>query len=388
MNPAEPPPAEARAAHERLLLAVTGIPTATGKEQRVVDFITRWVAKRPSLTMTADDAGNLTVARAGATPTLYITAHLDHPAFVVEQLLGDPSLPSTLTLSFRGGVMDPYFKDARILVHTADGRRLPGTVIDAEAPAPLRRCTADLDAHVYAPAVKVGDIATWDLPEPRIEDGLLHAPVCDDLAALAAALCAFDAVLDNPAAASVALLFTRAEEVGFIGAIAASRNGSIPKSARLICLENSKASAEAPIGAGPIVRVGDRLWTFSPALTGAVAKAAEQLATAREKSEAPFKWQRKLMVGGACEATCFGAYGYESTCVCLPLGNYHNMANLDQVQAGDHSEAHIAPEHIAVADFHGLVDLLIACATGLADIEPLSARMDKLYDERSFVLER
>lgn len=384
--PLEPLSAETRAAHERLLVAVTSIPTATGKEQRVIDYIAQWVAERHALAMTADDAGNLTISRKGASPTLYITAHLDHPAFVVEQLLGDPSLPSTLTLSFRGGVMDAYFKDARIAVHTQDGRRLPGTVIDAESPAPLRRCTADLDAHVYAPAVKVGDVATWDLPDAEIREGLLHAPACDDLAALAAALCAFDAALSNPAAANTALLFTRAEEVGFVGAIAACKNGSIPPSARLICLENSRASTDAPIGAGPIVRVGDRMWTFSPALTGAVAKAAEQIASQRAKSANPYKWQRKLMVGGACEATCFGAYGYESTCVCLPLGNYHNMANLDEVQAGDTSKATIAPECISVDDFHNLVDLLILCATDLPDHEPLSAKMDKLYAERAFVL--
>lgn len=386
--PPDPLSPETRTAHERLLVAVTSIPTAAGKEQRVIDFISQWVAQRPTLSMAADDAGNLIIARAGAKPTLYITAHLDHPAFVVEQLLGDPAQPATLTLTFRGGVMDAYFKDARVVVHTQDGRRLPGTVIDAEPPAPLRRCTADLDAHVHAPAAKVGDVATWDLPDAEIRGGLLHAPACDDLAALAAALCAFDIALSNAAAANTALLFTRAEEVGFVGAIAACKNGSIPSAARLICLENSRASTDAPIGAGPIVRVGDRMWTFSPTLTGAVAKAAEQIAAARAKSDRPFQWQRKLMVGGACEATCFGAYGYESTCVCLPLGNYHNMANLDEVQAGDITKAVIAPEFISISDFHHLVDLLILCATNLPDHEPLSAKMDKLYAERAFVLDR
>ena len=37
------------------------------------------------------------------------------------------------------------------------------------------------------------------------------------------------------------------------------------------------------------------------------------------------------MPGGACEATAFSAYGYESTCLCLPLGNYHNMHDIDVV---------------------------------------------------------
>ncbi len=355
LDPAATLPAETRAEHERLLLKITSIPTATGKEQRVVAAIHEWLAARPALALRTDDAGNLFITQKNENPSLWITAHLDHPAFVVEQIIGDPSQPNTLTLSFRGGVMDPYFKDARIAVHTHDGRRLPGTIIEAESPSPLRRCIADLDAHVHAPAVKVGDVATWDLPDASIREGMLHAPACDDLAALAAALAAYDIALKADRAANAGLLFTRAEEVGFIGAIAACRNGSIPPGARLLCLENSRASNEAPIGAGPIVRVGDRMWTFSPALTGAVAKAAETIASERAKTDQPFQWQRKLMVGGACEATCFGAYGHESTCVCLPLGNYHNMANLDQVQAGDTSKAQIAPEMISMSS-------LVICA--------------------------
>ena len=64
----------------------------------------------------------------------------------------------------------------------------------------------------------------------------------------------------DAALAHVALLFTRSEEIGFIGAIGAAREGTVPKGARLVCLENSRSFPhDSPIGAGPIVRVGDRL---------------------------------------------------------------------------------------------------------------------------------
>src|SRR5690606_37731588 len=104
------------------------------------------------------------------------------------------------------------------------------------------------------------------------------------------------------------------------------------RGSRLIALENSRAFPDSPIHAGPIVRVGDRVSVFSPELTGAVAQVAQTIAggpatpTASQKqSDMPtWKWQRKLMAGGACEASVFCAMGYQATCVCLPLGNYHN----------------------------------------------------------------
>jgi endoglucanase len=133
---------------------------------------------------------------------------------------------------------------------------------------------------------------------------------------------------------------------------------------------------------------------FSPGLTAAVAKVAEGLSggpaapTATQKrGERAWKWQRKLMAGGACEATVYCAYGYEATCLCLPLGNYHNMADLGAVQAGTNTERpRVGREFISVSDFDGLVDLLAACGRGLPATDSVRERVERLWDERSFVL--
>jgi endoglucanase len=230
------------------------------------------------------------------------------------------------------------------------------------------------------------------------------------LAAAAAALAAFDALVTPPLRGGssvppesatesrgtpIRLLFTRAEEIGFVGALAACRAGTMPKNARVIALENSRSFDDSPIGGGPIVRVGDRLSIFSPSLTAAVAAVAERIAggpppTASQKlSSAPaWKWQRKLMAGGACEATCFCAYGYEATCVCLPLGNYHNMGDLAAVQAGTNtSPSRVAPEFISLSDFDGLVDLLVGCGESLPAAPSVMPRLDTLWARNSFVLE-
>lgn len=389
-----------RAAHHAWLLELTQVPTAAGRESRVIRWIKKWVADRPELELTEDPSGNLHI-RAGerlappepetAARPIYFTAHLDHPAFVVGRVIG----PGTVQAEFRGGVMDEYFRQARIAIHTERGEhratigeRLP------ESDGPFPSYIAELDAAV-ASDVKVGDIATWELPPARIENGLLHTNACDDLAAAAAALAAYDTLLSawkrSPGAPrrDIRLLFTRAEEVGFIGAIGACRTTTMPPGSRVIALENSRSFEDSPIGGGPIVRVGDRMSIFSPGLTAAIASRAEELASAAAGAPGrPWKWQRKLMAGGACEATVFCAYGYEATCLCLPLGNYHNMGDLAALQAkAPGARPTVAPEFISVFDFDGLVDLLVACGERLAASESVRGRIDKLWTERRFVLQ-
>ncbi|MEO0632277.1 MAG: hypothetical protein AAFY46_16360, partial [Planctomycetota bacterium] len=300
---------------EPLLLELTSLPTVAGREDRLIAFIERWCADRDDIKLDRDDAGNLTLSIAGPTegPPIYTTAHLDHPAFVVHRVIG----PDTLELAFRGGVMDDYFVNARVEVITADDRRLPGTLIErvegASSVGTDKHFLCELDQADES--ITTNDIARWLFPDAEVTDGILHTHACDDLAAAACALQAFDRIRERRASGETKtdarVLFTRAEEIGFIGAIAATRLGTIPHDAKVIALENSRAFPEAPIGGGPIVRVGDRLTIFSPRLTDDIARIAEDIAggpsspTASQKdSDLPkWKWQRKLMAGGACEAT-------------------------------------------------------------------------------------
>ncbi len=432
----------------RTFLELTQIPTAAGHEDRVVHWIEGWVAARPHLRLEKDRAGNLVVSHVAAAPLsmginpddppLIITAHLDHPAFVVERIVS----PDSVELSFRGGVMDVFFDQAPIVIHVGNGEseqpvRATLTAVSPSTSPAGKHYLADLTTESTA-AVRVGDIATWEMPPAEIdEQGIMHTHACDDLAAAAAAVCAMDLIF--PAATNIAatnstsstgasakrpnvrLLFTRAEEIGFIGAIAACKLGTMPRGSRIIALENSRAFPDSPIGGGPIVRVGDRLSIFTPWLTNACAKRAEQLcglavspvasqtsvqhaAAAQKSGSLVRKWQRKLMAGGACEASVFCAYGYDATCLCLPLGNYHNMAHLTELQAGigagiagGYNTAKLGPpraarEFVAASDYLGLIDLLVAIGTGedgrggLPTADPMMERVEKLYAEKAYVL--
>jgi endoglucanase len=390
------------------LLTITQIPTAAGREWRVIEAIRDWTAKRPDLALSEDPAGNLTITPreqwgSGAPPVL-ITAHLDHPAFVVERIVA----PTVVELAFRGGVRDPYFESARIALHhrngpaAASGDRLfpPPILATLTEPQPptesgFKRYLAELDHE--SSEIHPGDFATWLLPPAEIDaQGLIHTSACDDLAALAAALCALDELRARRAAGDntedVRLLFTRSEEIGFTGALAACKLGAIPPGSRIIALENSRSFADSPLGAGPIVRVGDRMSIFDPALSAACTRRAEELMARPDAPAPPFAFQRKLMSGGACEATVFCAYGFQATCICLPLGNYHNMADLSLVETSAYDRARngpprIAREFIHADDYLNLIALLVAIGQHLPTAPAVLDRLETLYARHRAVLD-
>lgn len=372
---------------EQLLLELTTLPTAAGHEDRVQAYLDSWLAKRArSVKWKRDRVGNLLIRHRnpGRRAPLLITAHLDHPAFVVRGVDG-----LEVELEFRGGVHDAYFEGARIELFDSEDRRSTARITGLDPKAkPFKTARARLSRK--AEGLTEGDIGRWAFPKASISGGRLRTDACDDLAAVAAALTAFDAIRKRKGCEHVGLLFTVAEEVGFLGTLEVARNatsgrgGLIPRSSRLICLENSRSFAESPIGGGPIVRVGDRISVFSPSLTNVIS----QICTDEAKRDPSFSWQRKLMPGGACEATAFSTFGFESTCLCLPLGNYHNMADVDEALAG-RVPARVRREEIAMADFHGLVRMLELIARRLDSAQgSVRALLDDLYEKRRFVMSK
>jgi hypothetical protein len=63
------------------------------------------------------------------------------------------------------------------------------------------------------------------------------------------------------------------------------------------------------------------------------------------------------MSGGVCEASAFAAYGYRTTGIAFPLGNYHNGAPEDRIEA----------EYINQDDFLGGVELILQAARSVPD---------------------
>ena len=111
--------------YHQWLCELTSTPTATGKENRVIEWINRYVKSKRNVTVTADRYGNLVLSRknipASDSP-IYITAHMDHPAFVVHEIIDD----KTLIAEFRGGVKPEYFNDTPVMLHQGDDKPIKG----------------------------------------------------------------------------------------------------------------------------------------------------------------------------------------------------------------------------------------------------------------------
>ena len=333
------------------------------------------VATELGLPTARDGAGNVVVRyeSAGADPSapLVLVAHLDHPGFVVDAIDGDQ-----VSLTFHGGLGAENalegapidFFDGR--TDAAIGR---GALVAASETA--GRLTGAV-AEVLDGEAALGAMAMWGFPAWSIEDERVTSRVCDDLLGVAAILACLDTVKRQaPEGVAVWGLLTRAEEVGFLGALEAIRLGTVPSASTVLSLECSKALVNAPQGDGVIVRVGDRMSVFAPALTEALRVAAESVAA----DDASFRFQRKLMDGGACEATAFCASGYRASGLAVPLGNYHNAADIGPG---------IAAENVLVDDWLAEVRLLIelACRPELLDddtLEPPQWLQDRAAVARS-----
>lgn len=352
-----------RSTAEKWLAELTGLPTAPGAEDAVVGWVTTWTKRRKDLEIDRDSGGNLFITQKGRKrrPPVLAVAHMDHPAFVITDLDG--------SFEFRGHVDSAYFEDARIdVVSRLDG---PSGRVSSYDPR-----TSTGSAH-FVGEVRPGDIAMWRFRNTRQRVGRFRGSACDDLAGAAAALAALDRARDRRELRHFGVMLTRAEEVGLIGAIHAAKGRTIPEGARLLSIETSRELPHAPIGGGPIIRIGDRSTVFDHDMSNRIGWAAQA---------AGVRHQRKLMDGGGCEATAFGVYGYRATGLCLALGNWHNRGNLSEVESGNHAAAVPMMEEVSIEDFHGLVDLLLSAAVAVDTATGIGDSLDRVYESNRHYL--
>ena len=287
-------------------------PTAPFHEDAVRAEILIQLAQIPSVHVEQDDFGNVIARYDGCSGhnEYAFAAHMDHPAYVGEEFLG--------------GVPESY-------------------------------------RTKKPPTRDFGTFAMWDLPACEVKDGRIHSRACDDLIGCIAILALFQELDRTKAMPTVYGLFTRAEEVGFVGAIQLAKTGRVPKDVTIVSLECSseKSPGAGKMGDGPIIRVGDRTSIFDDAATAALTKAA---------TDAKLPHQRCLMSGGTCEATAYQLYGYRTAALCVALGNYHNCG----------PDETIAPEFVAVDDVAGMIALMHAAVTNESPADPHAALRERL----------
>ena len=345
------------------------IPTAPFHEHLVLAEIERFVAERPDLHCLSDPFGNLHLRLGAPAPGIVLTAHLDHPGLARAAGAGGDWFFHSL-----GGIPAELTRGAGVLVHDhhstepiARGKVL--AYLEEGAPGdPDGRPAFRVRLDDPAAEAEAGEVfAIWDLPGFELSGGRLSGRACDDLAGVAVALSVLEA-LRTDRAAGLGVLLTRAEETGFGGMLAALDGGHLDRHPLYVNIECSSSLAGAPLGAGPVIRVGDRRWVFDAAVTAALAGAAEDLGRQRPA----FRYQRRLMDGGTCEATALCRAGLRAGAAALPLDNYHNRGR-----------KRLRAEAVAVEDAAALVELLAHLARDpQSAAESATGELDGLLEAR------
>jgi endoglucanase len=292
---------------------VLSIPTAPFHEYHVAAKLRKMLAEFPDISVTEDSFGNLIARyqRGRKKPQLAFAAHMDHPGWVKHR--GEKE--------FLGWVPKERF-----------------------------------DTH---PVEWFGNFGMWELDPFRLENGIIHSRVCDDLAGCAAILALFHELTAKKVETTVYGLFTRAEEVGFHGAVKMAKQWPLPEGVCFVSLECSAPRGGAEQGSGPAIRAGDRISLFHDPTTAELVDAG---------TEEKIPHQRALLDGGACEATAMNLYGIPAAGISLILGNYHNCP----------PEKGIAEENISLADAKNLVKLITATTIRMAERKASDSSKAKL----------
>lgn len=300
-------------------------PTAPFRETWVYAALEE-ICRQNKLRYVYDDFGNLWVGAKSVAALkkskLVFVAHTDHPGFVILSSKIHKGKTLLRTQWLGGGPTD--LKDHAVEVFsTYENRiRIPGSItkvtqgkrgadkVEIELDMPLKVDSSFGSCLQYKDApcgVALSSKKFW------------MSKAIDDLMG---ASCMLHAYLKSSKPASVALLFSRAEESGFHGALYALEKGLLsPAVAKMISVESSAFRPKAMPGDGPIVRLGDFTSTFHPVMI----QWMKGEAAALQKRDRSFQFQKQLMDGGSCEATAFQCFGFQVGGISIPLVNYHNI---------------------------------------------------------------
>jgi endoglucanase len=303
------------------------------------------------LTSAMDRYGNVLVRLQTAKQQrpFVMAAHMDHPGFEVL-----PGKRNSRLVRFQGGVPGSYFRTGINI------RLMPGAI-----PAKLGKQVGNDRTFEIETAKGLDDqskFAVWELVDFRASE-MIVGRACDDLIGVASILATMIELRKTRARVSVIGVISRAEEIGFRGALALTNTKLLPSNSLIISLETSRELPGVKMGEGVILRVGDKTSVFDSEAMRYLSEVAAGIKTRRKH----FKFQRGLMAGGTCEATAFQEFGFQTGAVCIALGNYHNCA--------DHNK--IAAEYVNVADACGMVELLVGAAKRMPEFKMLVGKLPK-----------
>ena len=340
------------------ILARLGAQPATSFLEEGVSRVVRETLDEAQVPHRTDSYGNIIAHLPGkaaddSVPPIAFMAHMDHPGFEAIAVDGDFLVGAAM-----GGVPQSSFEaGVPLQVILPDGERLAAVTAGPSGEVSERKVLISLEDSSRLAEIPLPASAVFDLVDFQLEDGYIRMRAVDDLAGCGSTLAMLAALagLEEQPAGDVYGVFTRAEEVGLVGARLLAEAETLPKDTLVVSLESSRTLPGAEIGNGPVIRVGDAGFTFNADAESPLIRARETLQARPEG----FRVQRQLMSGGTCEASAFSVYGYRNTGIAFPLGNYHNGAPDGGIEA----------EYIHEEDYLGGVELMLEAVRRMPERE-------------------
>ena len=371
------------------------LPTAPYRESAVSQFIENELSVH-GIPHFKDPVGNIIVGAESkkdylsllkdpkAEPLRIFIAHMDHPGFHGKKWIDSENLE----VEWFGGSPYENCDGGTVKIHAQVHGKKGATPFEADGVFH----SVELASHgrsIKTAVVRVTQkksSAEQNLPAAEsifgylsfrapvwVDDGLIYSKCCDDLigvhAILEAAKKTYPQKSKGKSKRSKSRppfigMITRAEETGFIGAIGHFELGWLKEGRRprfVVSLETSKTLPQAEIGKGPILRLGDYMNVFDPALTYWLVQLANRIL--------PGETQKRVMDGGRCEGSAALIYGLRTIALSVPLGNYHNQS----LQGGPDARHPNgpAPEYVAEKDVERLEELVLAIVQEKVEFESI-----------------
>lgn len=347
-----------------LLHTILSQPTAPFREDFVVDAVVS-VLRKKSIPYFFDPVGNIVIGVGSAKeyrllfkdrdgePVRVLAAHMDHPGFQ-----GVKWLPNNrLQVKWFGGSPVKHLNGARVWLADTNGALGNGKMRSPKLHKSKRYL---LSAEIqFEDKTRIRESSSSDIfggfsfRKPVWQSGKrLYAKAADDLVGVFAivetAIASFTRT--SKTISPFIGLLTRAEEVGFVGAIGHFELEWLTKSKRpyvFVSLEASRTLPGAVLGKGPIIRLGDRRTVYESSYLKMLTDLAQRVL--------PGTHQQRIMDGGACEAAAATVWGIPAVGITLPLANYHNQGFEGGLDC-PHREGP-APEYVHMDDIDGLLKL-------------------------------
>jgi len=314
----------------KMLAELGAIPTAPFYEHGIMRYVMEKL-RLWGVPFETDKWGNIIahLQRGEGKQQLAFVAHMDHPAI---------EIINENTACLLGGIKLEYFKNRKVavLLYLINGAYATSGLLFNPQESGIKN---QIQFTFESEKIISSGFGNW-LVAPGFyqRDGIIRMRAADDLVGVASMLNLLKSLSENDAInCDVFCVFTRAEEMGGIGATLIAESGILPLDAMVISIEASKILPGANAGDGVIIRTGDAKSVFTNEANALMVKTGKALL----ETDSNFSFRRQLMYGGTCESSAFAVFGYTVGAVAVPLGNYHNM------------DPHglLASEYIAEADF-------------------------------------